>query len=176
MTCEALGENRWRLVFPEPEALFFVNVLARLREHYAQSVADLPPAQRTFWKESHSPELTGPVAEAAAKDEETVLADARAELRSQRLVLAENWVQDFELADSRDPWTVELADGDRDEFVAMLNDRRLLLALEIGLNEADLARGPETFRANDARTAALLEIDLLGHFIMVILGPQTYRA
>jgi hypothetical protein len=176
MTCETLGDGRWRLAFPEAEALFFVNVLARLREHYAQDLSSLPPSQRTYWKETRSPELTAPVARDAAKEEENVLGDARAELRSQRLVLAENWLQDFELADSRDPWTVELADGDRDEFVAMLNDRRLLLALEIGLNEADLERGPQIFRADNPRTAALLEIDLLGHFIMVILGPQTYRA
>jgi hypothetical protein len=29
--------------------------------------------------------------------------------------------------------------------------------------------------ALDDRRAAILEIDVLGHFIMVLLGPQIYR-
>jgi len=28
---------------------------------------------------------------------------------------------------------------------------------------------------DDARRAAILEIDVLGHFILVMLGPQIYR-
>jgi hypothetical protein len=36
--------------------------------------------------------------------------------------------------------------------------------------ETDLSR-----IADESRRAAVLEIDVLGHFILVILGPQIYR-
>ena len=177
MTCDSISGERWRLTFPEAEALFFVNVLAHLREHYARDLDSMPTAQRTYWEQTRSPELTGAAGEAdAPSDDESILGDARAELRSQRLTLAENWVHDFELADSRDPWVVELSAAERDEFVAMLNDRRLLLALEIGLTDNDMERHQKPLKRNDSRTVAILEIDLLGHFIVVMLGPQIYRA
>jgi hypothetical protein len=36
--------------------------------------------------------------------------------------------------------------------------------------EADLGQ-----IANETRRAGILEIDVLGHFILVMLGPQIYR-
>ncbi len=102
------------------------------------------------------------------------LAEARTELRAERLSLVENWMREYDLAEERDPWTVELTTAERDEFIAMLNDRRMALALELGVTEedmeADLAQIP-----NDQRRAAILEIDVLGHFILIMLGPQIYR-
>jgi hypothetical protein len=56
----------------------------------------------------------------------------------------------------------------------MLNDRRLLLALELGITEEDMETDPDRI-SNEARRASILEIDVLGHFILVMLGPQIYR-
>ena len=172
MTCEQIDSGHWRLSFPEPEAVFIINVLARLGRHYHEDVSQLPPALRAYWqgtlssgKSSNADDL---------KEAQEVLSEARAELRSERLALVENWIQEFEIADKRDPWKVEISSAERDEFVAMLNDRRLLLALEIGVTNHDMDMDPREI-PDDARRHAIWEIDVLGHFLLVTLGPQIYR-
>jgi hypothetical protein len=83
-------------------------------------------------------------------------------------------MREFELAEERDPWKVEISGAERDEFAAMLNDRRMLLALELGITQEDMEADPGQI-SNEARRAGVLEIDVLGHFILVMLGPQIYR-
>ena len=95
-------------------------------------------------------------------------------MRSQRLDLVENWIQEYELAETRNPWQVEVSSAERDELIAMLNDRRLLLAFNIGVTEADMEADPSHI-SEDARRHAIMEIDFLGHFILVMLGPQIHR-
>jgi len=173
MTCDQLDSEHWRLSFSEPEAGFIIGVLAQLGAHYREDVAKLPPAQRAYWQGSIS-RGTGGADPEALKESQEVVSEARAELRSERLLLVENWLRDYELAESRDPWQVEVTAADRDEFVSMLNDRRLLLALELGVTEADMEANPAEI-TEQRRRHAILEIDILGHFILVTLGPQIYR-
>jgi hypothetical protein len=172
MTSEQIAPGQWRLSFSEPEAAFLVNVLARLGKHYQEDIARMAPALRAYWQGTITRD------EAAGKDElkesREVLAEARAELRAERLALVENWMRDFELAEERDPWKVEISGAERDEFVATLNDRRMLLALELGITEEDMEADPRQIPHEDRR-ASILEIDVLGHFILVMLGPQIYR-
>ena len=103
-----------------------------------------------------------------------MLAEARSELRGERLALVENWLRDYELSEERDPWKVEITTAERDDFVAMLNDRRMLIAAELGVTELDMEADLSQI-ANEARRTGILEIDVLGHFILVMLGPQIYR-
>ena len=172
MTCNRLDSENWRLSFPEAEAVFIIHVLARLGRDYQADLAKLPPALRAYWEGS----LTrGEVADPAAlKESQEVLAEARAELRSERLALVESWVREFELAEQRDPWEVEVTSAERDEFVAMINDRRMHLAAEFGITEHDMEMDPGEI-SEEARRNTILEIDILGHFILVILGPQIHR-
>jgi hypothetical protein len=172
MTSEQTVPGQWRLSFTEPEAGFLINVLARLGKHYQEDVARMPPALRAYWQGT----LTrgGTAGKDDLRESQEVLSEARAELRAERLALAENWMREFELAEERNPWQVEVSSAERDEFVAMLNDRRLLLALELGITEEDMETDPDRI-SNEARRASILEIDVLGHFILVMLGPQIYR-
>jgi len=169
MTCEQTAPGQWRLRFNQPEADFLLNVLARMGRHYQEDVSRLPPTLKAYWQGT----LTRG-ANDALKESQDVLAEARTELRSERLALAENWMRDYELAEDHDPWEVDISTAERDEFVAMLNDRRMLLALEAGVSEADMEAELSTI-TNEARRACILEIDVLGHFILVMLGPQIYR-
>jgi hypothetical protein len=169
MTSEQIEPGRWRLSFTEPEAAFLMNVLARLARHYQVDVSGLSPELRAFWQTGASVPRDKPEAEESRE----VLADARAELRSERLVLAENWMRDFEIAEDRDPWTVELTTAERDEFVCMLNDRRLILAMEAGINDSGKIETGAISR--EELRASIMEIDVLGHFVMVTLGPQIHR-
>lgn len=173
MTCESLENNRWCLSFAEPEAAFFMNVLARLARHYREDLAGMSPALRSFWQSGTSIPLAARKAESdEAEESRDVLADSRADLRSERRLLAEAWLRDFELAE--EPWVFEMTTAERDEFVSMLNDRRLILALEAGLTQED-PLPPDQASLND-RHAAVMEIDVLGHFIMIMLGPQIPRS
>jgi hypothetical protein len=171
MTCQPLEPDLWRLTFPEPEAYFIINVLAQLSRQYREDLADLPQAQRDYWQGN----LTkGPAASDDLRESQEMLSEARAELRSDRQIMAESWVRDFELAEERNPWSVDISSAERDDFVSMLNDRRLLLGLQIGATESDMDSDPGEI-PDEERRSAILEIDVLGHFILVTLGPQIFR-
>jgi len=172
MTCEQTAPGQWRLSFSEPEAGFLINVLARLGKHYQEDIARMPPILRTYWQGTITRgEIPG---QDDLKESQEVLAEARAELRAERLTLVENWMREFELTEERDPWKVEISGTERDEFVAMLNDRRMLVALELGITQEDMEVDLSQI-SNETRRAGILEIDVLGHFILVMLGPQIYR-
>ncbi len=175
MTTEQIDSEHWQLNFAEHEAAFIVTVLARLGRQYQDDPEKMSPALRAFWdgivtkgEATSTKELEEP---AYAQQ---LLSEARTELRSQRLNLVESWIQEYELAESRDPWQVEVSNAERDEFIAMLNDRRLLLALNIGVTEADMEADPRHI-PEEARRQTIMEIDFLGHFILVMLGPQIHR-
>ena len=172
MTCDQVDPGHWRLTFTEPETEFVLSTLARLARQYQDDVSKMPPALRAYWQGVISSNPGEPTKEVRELQDD--LAEARTELRSERLALIENWMREYELAEERDPWPVDLTTTERDEFIAMLNDRRMALALELSITEedmeSDLAQIP-----NDGRRAAILEIDVLGHFILVMLGPQIYR-
>ena len=172
MTCEPIEPGRWRLSFTGPEAGFLIHILARLGKQYQEDVARMPPALRAYWQGTIS--RGGVAGKDDLKEAQEVLAEARAELRAERLALVENWMREFELAEERAPWKVEVSGAERDEFVAMLNDRRMLTALELGITEEEMESDPGRI-SNEARRAGILEIDVLGHFILVMIGPQIYR-
>lgn len=172
MTSEQIDSDHWRLRFSEPEAIFLVNVLAWLGRHYREDVSQMPPALRSYWQGRISRGETPDTSD--QKESQEVLAEARADLRAERLDLVEAWLREYELAEVRDPWTVELSGEERDEFIAMLNDRRLLLALEVGITEQDMEANLSDI-PQEGRRASIIEIDVLGHFILVMLGPQIYR-
>jgi len=172
MTSEQINPGQWCLSFAEHEAAFIIHILAQLGRQYQEDPAKMSPGARAYW--------AGCISRGAAKDDEElkdaqeILAETRSELRSQRLDLVENWIREYELAENRDPWRVEVTDAERDEFVSMLNDRRLLRALEIGVTETEMEADPVQI-PEDFRRQAILEIDFLGLFIMTILGPQMHR-
>ena len=171
MTSERIEPGEWRLSFSEPEAEFIINTLARLGRHYQEDVKQMPPSLRAYWLGT----LTRSGADKEdLRESQEVLSDARIELRAERLALVENWMQEYELAEDRSPWKVEISNSERDEFIAMLNDRRMLIALELGITEADMDADLAQLN-NETRRASILEIDVLGHFILVMLGPQIYR-
>jgi hypothetical protein len=172
MICEQIDSELWRLLFTEHEAAYVIHVLAQLVRHYQEDVSQMPPALRTYWEGSiTSGEDPAP---AELQEAQEVLSDARAELRSDRIALVESWIRDYENAKKRDPWEVPLTGAERDEFVAMLNDRRMQIALELGVTQADMEADPGEI-AEDQRRHGILEIDVLGHMILITLGPQIYR-
>jgi hypothetical protein len=88
--------------------------------------------------------------------------------------MVENWLREYELAEEHDPWRVEISGAERDDFIGILNDRRMLLAADMGVTEEDMDAEPAQI-LNESRRMGIFEIDRLGYFIMVMLGPQIYR-
>jgi hypothetical protein len=172
MTCEQVEPGLWRLSFSEVETEFVLNTLARLGRHYQEDIAGMPPALRAYWQGIVSRAPGAPDKEMRELQDD--LADARTELRADRLALVENWLREFELSEEHNPWHVEVSTEERDEFISMLNDRRMALALELGITENDMEADLGQI-GNETRRNGILEIDVLGHFILVILGPQIYR-
>ena len=86
---------------------FLLHVLARMGKHYQEDVTRcLPPMLRAYW--------TGSISRDRAigedlKESQEVLAEARTELRAERLALVESWMREYELAEARDPWQVEIS-------------------------------------------------------------------
>lgn len=172
MTCEQIDPELWRLLFAEHEAAFIIHVMAQLGRHYQDDVSKMPPALRAYWEGT----IAGgkPSDPAELQEAQEVLSQARAELRSDRLALVETWIREYEIAKKRDPWEVSLTGAERDEFVAMLNDRRMQIALDLGITQTDMEAAPEEI-SEERRRHGILEIDVLGHMILVTLGPQIYR-
>ena len=172
MTCEQTEPGHWRLSFSEVETEFVLNTIARLGRHYQEDLASMPPALRAYWQGIVSRTPGEPSKELRELQDD--LADARTELRSERLALVESWLREYELSEERNPWQVEVTTEERDEFLSMLNDRRMALALELGITENDMEADLGQI-GNETRRNGILEIDVLGHFILVMLGPQIHR-
>ena len=172
MTCEQINPELWRLLFAEHEAAFIIHVMAQLGRHYQEDISQMPPALRAYW-EGHitGGETTDPD---DLREEQQALTEARADLRSERTALVETWIREYELARKRDPWEVNLTGAERDEFIALLNDRRMQIALDLGITQTDMEAEPAGI-SEERRRHGILEIDVLGHIILVMLGPQIYR-
>lgn len=87
MICERIDSVHWRLSFSEPEAGFIINVLAKLGRNYQEDIAGMPPALRSYWQGNLT--RSGTANQEDLTDSQEVLAEARAELRSERLALVE---------------------------------------------------------------------------------------
>src|ERR1700733_12465764 len=111
MTCEQIEPGQWRLSFAEPETELVLVTLARLGRHYQEDVHKMPPALRAYWQGVISSNPGEPTKEVRELQDD--LAEARTELRSERLALIENWMREYELAEERDPWPVDLTTTER---------------------------------------------------------------
>jgi hypothetical protein len=172
MTCEQTNPELWRLLFAEHEAAFIIHVMAQLGRHYQEDVSQMPTALRAYWEGNITSGETSDPDE--LREEQQALSEARADLRSERMALVETWIRKYERAGKRDPWEVKLTGAERDEFISMLNDRRIQIALDLGITQTDMEAEPEEI-SEERRKHGILEIDVLGHFILVMLGPQIYR-
>ncbi len=67
------------------------------------------------------------------------------------------------MAENHNPWSVEISSEDRDEFISILNDRRMLLSIDLGITQEDMDadlneitnEGPTRRRARNRRSRPL---------------------
>ncbi len=122
--------DQWQLDWNDFEAQMAAGSFQRMAMHYQLQVDDLPPALQAHWR--------GHLAEAkdveALKEEQHLLEGERLAWRSERLTLVEKWVAAYAKSGIGLAWSLQ----DREELeglLMVLNDRRLILAVEHGIDE-----------------------------------------
>ena len=133
MKCAPVADKLdwWQLDWNDFEAQVLAGSFQRMAVHYQLQLEDLPPALQKHWR--------GHVAEAkdadALKEEQHLLEGERQAWRSERLTLAEKWLAAYMESGVGRPWSLQLEREELEGLLMVLNDRRLILALEHGIDE-----------------------------------------
>lgn len=164
MRCEYDGQILL-IEFAESEKEMLLFSLEELREHYSTDESKLPSKLRKFWRGtlSRTPEKTEEWTEA-----EEDLASARWGIKSERLVLVNRWLASDGLLLAANQSKLGLDEGECEQFLCILNDRRLLLALEYNLDDTLLEKNPVTVSDHEAQQA-LWEIHFLAYLQQQVL-------
>ncbi len=165
MTSELLPDGGIRIAFAEDETGLMELAFLQLVAAYTLKTEGRP--SQAYWDGMIS--KTKPDQENGLDEAQEMLQEARAELKSERAALAKTWLSQFQAA-NRAPFILELKPAERDELVAMINDRRLIVAMEAELSEGDIEGENENL--SPFKQAAVREIEMFGNLIMAIIGPS----
>jgi hypothetical protein len=147
----------WALSFNEAEALLLVGALRQLAKHYTVKVEDLPSRLQEYWVGRLSANTQ---IEEDLSEEREALAEERKLWRSERLVWIEEQLKQYPVGK---PWLVTVDAAGLETLLCVINDRRLLLAVDHAVTEAEMDMDPEAL-ADEARRHVLWEIHLLAIF------------
>lgn len=156
MRCRRVAKG-WALSFNEAEGLLLAGAFRQLARHYAVNVEELPERLKAYWtgRMSADPRVNEQLA-----DEREVLAEERKLWRSERLVWIEGRLKDYPAGK---PWRFTVDPAELETLLSVLNDRRLTLAVEHAVTEAEMDTDPEEV-TDEARRHVLWEIHLLAIF------------
>ncbi len=146
------------LEFEGAERELLLLALAALKDDYEADYDSLPDVQRRYWDGTLTVSQGPDLAEAAAD-----LKDARLGWRSDRLRALERWLGPESGLAGNDDLFVLPAD-DIEQFLSVLNDRRLLLAAVHAVNDGKMEENPADVEDKDLQRA-LWEIHFLA-FVM----------
>jgi hypothetical protein len=170
MTSETTPNGQVKFTFAKDDAPIFLDLLNQLLETY-QGTPKTPGAIK-YWAGQIS--MTKPTDDNGLQDAQEILEESRLELRSERADLAKGWLDRFKMNLGHDPHVFDLKPDEREEFVAMLNDRRLIIALEAKLTEAEIETR-KTGQLPLPKRMALREVNHLGVLIFMTIGEQFER-
>ena len=158
----------WRLEFAAEESKPVSDLLLRMLEHYQIEFSTLPEALQRYWRgclsKAGNPE--------ELKEAREHLQEERLVWRGERMALLEKWYKDSKSVAEDQPWTLALSPEEFESLLVILNDRRLMLATQYGMNEEDLENA-WTKKAQTQDLPALLalqEIEMLGNLQYILLG------
>ncbi len=155
----------WVIVLNAMEANLLTGLFRRMAEHYRLDVESLPEKLQEHWRGQIS--RAGDPKE--LKEAQEQLQEERLVWRGERLTLLEKWMEDYARNSEGKPWTLELAPDEFEGLLIVLNDRRLILAAQHGLDEEEMEANWE--KAPDLTTRMVLgEIDILTQFLIVFLN------
>jgi hypothetical protein len=143
--------------FDSAERQIFVQALQSLRAHYQLDEAEVSERAHRYWRgklfteEAHDPE------DKLMAEE---LAEARWALRAERLNCVEAWLEGEAGLLRGKAGALKLTIPELDQFLKVLNDRRLLLAAEFSLTEELLEEHPQEVASLEVQHA-LWEVHFL---------------
>ncbi|CAB4243899.1 conserved protein of unknown function [Methylacidimicrobium sp. AP8] len=149
------------LHFDPGEREILVSSLLELRKHYQTDVSQLSEPLQQYWRGV----LTR--SEGIEDDEEMadgadVLEAERLSWRPERVALLNRWLApESSLHNPLDP-SLRLSRGEIDEFLSMLNDRRLTLAIAQGITDEQMEWNPLMVKSRDLQRS-LWEIHFLAY-------------
>ena len=152
----------------EKELLFLS--LTETQDHYEIEFDSLPESLRKYWSGTLTTQPDPELAEAAEDLKETRLA-----WRSDRLKALDRWLASDGLLADPENHRFRLEPDEIDLFLAILNDRRLLLAAHHGFDDPVMEVNPASIDDKD-RQRALWEVHFLA-FVMehCLLGLQGHE-
>ncbi len=146
------------LRFEPAEREILVSSLLELRKHYETELSQMSEELQRHWRGvltrgEGAEEIPGAAEELEAE---------RLSWRPERVELLRKWLApEGSLQNSAQP-SLRLSQGEADEFLSMLNDRRLTLALGQGITDEQMEWNPLTVKARDLQKA-LWEIHFLAY-------------
>jgi hypothetical protein len=153
-------ENEQLVILLEPtERELLLSSLFELRKHYQQEISQLPEPLRKFWlgELSRDPQL-----QSELDDLKEDLSAERIELRSERLRLLEEWLSRESPLRNPSKGFLRIAKKDIDQFLCLLNDRRLTLAIIHGITEEQMDWDPFLIKSKPLQQA-IWEIHFLAY-------------
>ncbi|VVM08367.1 hypothetical protein MAMC_02079 [Methylacidimicrobium cyclopophantes] len=153
-----VARNRDQIVLrlESGEREILLGSLLALRKHYQTELSQLSEALQHHWRGT----LTrGDGAEEIPGAAEELEAE-RLSWRPQRVALLDKWLAQGSPLQSASPASLTLSEGEFDEFLAMLNDRRITLAVAHGVTEEQMEWNPLTVQSRELQKA-LWEIHFL---------------
>jgi hypothetical protein len=138
MKCQRL-DNWLTLEFAEQEKELLLFSLEEVEDHYAQDESALGNKFKAYWRGRLS-QITQNEQELGEANED--LYEARWAWKSARLDVVRKWLAEEGSLKSEGSSVLVLDESEAEQFLSILNDRRLLLALEHNLDEDLMARNP----------------------------------
>ncbi|MDD4932451.1 MAG: DUF2017 family protein [Methylacidiphilaceae bacterium] len=154
----ARNQNDTVFRFEPAEREILLGSLLELRKHYQTDFSQLSEALQQHWRGTMSREAEGEEIPGAAEELEA----ERLGWRPERLALLDKWLAPDSPLQNPAQASLTLSQGEVDEFLSMLNDRRLTLAVGQGITEEQMDWNPLTVRSRDLQRA-LWEIHFLAY-------------
>jgi hypothetical protein len=156
-------DDGWELQLGMAEAVLLLRSLTALQRQQETPVEQLPATLREYWQGIISRGQTDSLEE-AAKD----LTEARLLWRGERATLLKIWIEKLKIEKEAENIAIALKKDDLEQFLTMINDRRLLLAAEYEITEREMDTDPVEIK-NQERRLVLVEMFLLGLVMEQIL-------
>ncbi|ACD82712.1 hypothetical protein [Candidatus Methylacidiphilum infernorum] len=144
--------------FEPTERELLLTSLFELKKHYQQEISEFPDPLRKFWTGELSRQTSPAEVEELIED----LTAERLELRSERLKLLEDWLSKENSLRNPSKGYLRIAKKDIDQFLCLLNDRRITLALMHGITEEQMEWDPFLIKSK-ALQQAIWEIHFLAY-------------
>ena len=155
----------WSLNLDVPQAHLLVHSLKKLADAYASPLEKLAPAVRGYFRGKI---FSDPALAAELADAQEVLETEREIWRSDRLAKVVRWLEQLRKGMELQKPRLLLLKEDVPTFLAVLNDRRLMLAAEGEVTEEIMDADPQELE-NENQQRRIWEIHLLAYFLEEIL-------